>query len=123
MYDVSLQWSVTNRCNLNCHYCFQFDSEAKRYGEIYKIDIPAVIKTLNKTNKVFRIGFVGGEPFLVPNMVEACTEITKKHYIAFNTNLTSSNIKEFSEKIDPKRVIHIVASLHIKELEKHNLLN
>jgi MoaA/NifB/PqqE/SkfB family radical SAM enzyme len=122
-YDAWLHWRVTNRCNLNCHYCFDFDSDAKRHGEIFKIDIHALIKTINKTNKIFKISFVGGEPFLIPNIVEACTEITKKHYISFNTNLTSANIKEFSEKIDPKRVIYILASLHIKELEKHNLLN
>jgi MoaA/NifB/PqqE/SkfB family radical SAM enzyme len=123
MHDAWLHWSVTDRCNLNCHYCISFDSDAKTHDEIFKIDIPALIKTLDKTNKVFRIGFVGGEPFLIPNIVEACTEITKKHYISFNTNLTSSNIKEFSKKINPEKVLGIHASLHIKELEKHNLLN
>lgn len=122
-YDAWLHWGVTSRCTLNCDYCFDFDSVAKRYGKVLKIDIPAVIKTLNKTNKIFRISFVGGEPFLIPNMVEACVEITEKHYISFNTNLTSARIEEFSEKINPEKVFNIHASLHIKELEKVNLLD
>jgi len=122
-YDAWLHWRVTNRCNLNCHYCFEFDSEAKKHGELFTIDIPVLINTLHKTNKTFKISFVGGEPFLVPNIVEVCSKITQRHYIAFNTNLTSANIKEFTDKIDPDRVIYILASLHIKELEKRHLLN
>jgi MoaA/NifB/PqqE/SkfB family radical SAM enzyme len=82
------------------------------------------MKTLEKTNKIFKISFTGGgEPFLIPNIVEACARITKKHYIFILTNLTINNkIKEFAQKINPKRVSEIHASLHIKELERHNLL-
>jgi len=70
------------------------------------------------------IGFTGfGEPFLIPNIVEAVKEITHKHYVIFNTNLTSSKIKEFAETIDPKKVVSICASLHIKELERRNLMD
>jgi len=89
-----------------------------------KIDIPSLIRALGKTKKIFRIDFLGGgEPFLIPNLIEACEEITKKHYIGFNTNLTSERIKEFCERIDPSRVIQIVASTHIKELERLDLLD
>lgn len=80
------------------------------------------MNTLNQTNKIFRIGFTGGEPFLCSNIVDACVEITKKHYISF-TNLISKNIKGFFEKIDSERIIRIHASLHIKELERLNLLD
>ncbi len=59
---------------------------------------------------------------MIPNMIEACVEITRNHFIGINTNLTSGKIKEFSEKINPERVLYIQASLHIKELERLNLL-
>ncbi|MCX5700294.1 MAG: radical SAM protein [Candidatus Omnitrophica bacterium] len=88
-----------------------------------EINIPSLIRTLDKTKKIFRIGFTGGEPFLISNFIEACQEITKKHFIALNTNLTSNKIKEFCEKIDPLRVVHFNASTHIKELERLNLMD
>jgi len=122
-YDAWLQWNVTTRCNMNCQYCFDFDKKSKKFGEILEINIPELIKTLNKTNKFFRINFIGGEPFLTPNIVEACIQLTKKHYVSFNTNLTSTKLKEFCENINPKKVSYILAALHIKELEKRNLLN
>jgi len=88
------------------------------------IDIPNLIKTLDKTGKVFRISFTGGgEPFLVRNIVDACVEITKKHYVSFNTNLTSQKIEEFCHKVNPEKVLFMVGSLHIKELERLNLMD
>jgi MoaA/NifB/PqqE/SkfB family radical SAM enzyme len=123
-YDAWLNWAVVSRCNLNCEYCFFHNNLSKKFGKTSKIDIPALIQTLDKTDKVFWINFTGGgEPFLTPNIVEACIEITKKHYISFNTNLTSTNIREFAEKINPKKVRYIFASLHIKELEKLGLMD
>ena len=120
-YDAWLHWVVQDRCNLNCNYCYSFDSDAKKQGAIFSINIPALIHTLNKTNTTFRISFTGGEPFLTPNIIEACIEITKQHYIAFNTNLTATRFKEFGANINPERVIHITASVHIAELETYNL--
>jgi len=80
------------------------------------------MKTLEKTNKVFKIGFSGGgEPFLVPNLVEACLELTKKHYLSFNTNFAEKGVREFIEKIDPKKILYIISSCHIKALERRNL--
>lgn len=90
--------------------------------EIPPINIPALIRTLEETNKIFHISFGGSEPFLVPNIIDACIEITRRHFISVITNLTLGNIKEFAEKIDPKRVMCISASVHFKELERLNLL-
>ena len=119
-YDVWLNFTSILKCNLNCEYCI-----ARQYktGEVKKINIPALIKTLDKTGKIFRINFTGiGEPFLVPNFIKACQKLSRRHYISMNTNLTSSKIKEFAQKTSPKKVVGINASVHIKELERHNLL-
>lgn len=89
----------------------------------YKINIPALMDTFNKSKKIFRIGFSAGEPFLVSNITEACAEITKNHFVSFNTNLVSGDIKNFIKIIEPERVIVIHASLHIKELERLSLIN
>lgn len=120
-YDYWLLWSVQDGCNLNCEYCIS--STANSRPEITKINIPALTRTLNVKNKKFLITFTGGgEPFLVPNIIEACREITKNHYISFNTNLTADRVKAFCKEIKPQQVPFILASLHIEELEKRNLL-
>ena len=56
-YDAELQWYVTNRCNMNCHYCFNANSIAKKFGKIAPINISKLIRTLDKTNKIFKINF------------------------------------------------------------------
>ncbi len=89
----------------------------------YRIDIPALMNTLNKSKKIFRIGFSSGEPFLVSNITKACAKITKNHFVSFITNLVSGDIRNFIKMIVPERVIVIHASLHIKELERLRLIN
>jgi MoaA/NifB/PqqE/SkfB family radical SAM enzyme len=148
-YDYWLHWDIGNECNLNCSYCLNKPKQGKlnfwnkkirkllqlEISEIIeilkhkfkksksKIDLPSLMRTLNKTNKTFKIGFTGGgEPFLIPNVIDVFEQITKKHYISMNTNLTSRKIKEFAQRIRPEKVIDIVASLHIKELERTNLM-
>ena len=106
---------------MRCAYC---SNRIRQSAEIPLLDIPSLLKTLNSTNKTYRICFTGGgEPLLVNNIVDACIEISKKHFVSLHTNLTTSRIAEFSDKIDPERVIFIIASLHIKELERLNLLD
>ncbi len=143
-YDAWLHWVVTLKCNLSCAFCSLPRKQQKnplfeKLLEILirryrlkrtilsdagkKINIPSLIKALEKTNKIFRVGFTGGEPFLISNFVEACEKITKKHYIALNTNLTSDKIKGFCKKVDPLRVVHFHTSPHIKELERLDLLD
>jgi len=122
-YDAMLQWMTDSRCNLRCEYC-STNPSLKENPKLYDIDISALISTLNKTKKIFRINFAGdGEPFLIQNIINIFIALTEKHYISFNTNLTSNKIKEFSEKICPDKVISIVASLHIKELERLDLMD
>lgn len=121
-YDIWLRWYLSDRCTLECAYCTV--GPIKKTAKIPNIEIPPLIRVLENTGKTFKISFTGGgEPFLVPNLVEACVEITKKHYISLTTNLTSVRIAEFAKRINPRRVFHILASAHIKELEKRNLLD
>ena len=127
--DAWLHWSITNNCNLDCEYCYGTHKLNKilsifKKPEFPKIDVSSLIKTLDNMDKIFLISFTGGgEPFLIPNLVEACAELAKKHYITVITNLTSPKIKEFAEKVNPDKVIRIIASCHIKELERLNLLD
>ncbi len=119
-YDAWLQWNVTNRCNLECEYCFSTPPKPK--NDIPPIRINELIRTLEASGLIFRIGFTGGEPFLVPNFVKAALAITDKHFISINTNLTLPSVKVFADKINPEKVLFIHASFHYSELTAKNLL-
>lgn len=124
-YEAWLHWVVTERCVMNCEYCRTGGGEdsVRRKAPAFPIDIPNLISTLEQTGKIFNISFTGGgEPFLVPNLTEACLELSKKHYISFYTNFAEKQVREFLEQIDPGRVLYILASCHIKALERRQLL-
>ena len=62
----------------------------------------------------------GGEPFLYPGFVKLCSDLTRRHYISINTNLSTSNVYDFVNLIFPKKVIIINAAFHVVEREKRN---
>ncbi len=122
-YDAALSWVITEKCNLDCEYCifhahgvYHTNNEA-----ISAIRIEDLLSTINKTGKKFLITFTGGEPFLVPNFLEACQCISEKHYIGVVSNSVHPDIKKFAETIDPGKVANFLSSLHIKEFKKKNL--
>jgi MoaA/NifB/PqqE/SkfB family radical SAM enzyme len=123
--DAWLHWNITENCNLHCAYCITGHSVETPAREVPEdeIDIAATIKTLNNSNRTFLIGLTGGgEPFLAKNFLELSTEITQNHYLLLTTNLISPKVKKFAERIDPAKVTCLVASLHIKELERIGLV-
>jgi len=119
-YNAQLDMLISNTCNFACKYCMSWSHLNKRKTE--SINIPKFLNVLEDTGKTFNINFCGyGDPFLIPNLVEACSALTKKHYVSVVTNMVSPKIKEFSEQINPQRVIKLTGSAHIKELERLNL--
>ena len=118
-YDAWLHWSVTDRCFLDCDYCFSKEHSGK--DEIIKTH--KLMESLEATGKRFRISFSGGgEPFMVSNILEACQEITKLHFISFNSNMVHKTVAPFFSTIDPSRVLSVYASCHIKALERKGLI-
>lgn len=121
-YDFWLHWNVSQKCMMGCSYCEE--SANLPHGPVNRIDIPRLIAALDRTGLVFRVSFTGGgEPFLVPNLPEACVELTKKHYVTFNTNMAERNVRKLLEQIDPARVTYVYASCHFDALKRRNLLD
>lgn len=122
-YDLWVHWYVTEECFLSCEYC-ETGSRPFVKQNIRPIDVPALMRTLDGLKrKAVRLSFTGGgEPFAVPNITEACAEITKRHYISFNSNMLGIDAEEFIRAIDPRKLLFIQGSLHLKELERtHNI--
>ena len=112
-----LLWHVNDSCNLSCDYCVTAQERKRKDVSCSSVDTEKLKTFLDRTKETYFIIFTGGgEPFLSPNIIEAAEIITKEHYLGLNTNLTSSRVKEFCEKIDPNKIRHIIASLHIEEI-------
>lgn len=121
-YDIWLHWFVTMRCNLDCEYCFE--NPIKKTATLKPINIKSIMNSLEKSQKIYRISLTGGgEPFLIPNIVEFCMELTQKHYLSINTNLTVPQIKVFAGLVNPDKVTILHASLHIEELFRKKLVD
>lgn len=121
-YEYWLHWVINYSCNLKCEYC-QGTIDGDRSNWTNVIDLERLKSNFKEIDVPLQISFVGGgEPFLVPNLIETCEFLTKKHQIAFVTNLTIPNVKELVGRIDPAKVTYILASFHIEALEKQGLI-
>lgn len=98
--------TLTNKCNLNCRYCYQ-DSHPRinTKKELKKDDWIKIIKELNKL-KVEKINIVGGEPFLSRELFDILDYISR-----INKNI---KIKIFTNGI-------LLNPDKIKKLRKYNL--
>ena len=113
-YDVEVQWLITEFCNFDCPYCWLQDApKVNRF--IGNKDIRKIIDGFNNQGIRWLIHMTGGEPFFYPNFLQLCQELTKKHYISINTNLTHRDVLLFSEIINPERVEFLHTSLHITQ--------
>lgn len=109
-------------CNYRCCYCYV---DRKRldgvpFGPISTREgagkLLAMLDLMGRSS-VMLVG--GGEAMLLPNFIELCTSITRRHKLAIMTNF-SRPIEPFMEAVPPEKVSSFVISLHPegeKELE------
>lgn len=122
-YDAYLSFGLSYNCNLNCHYCCN-SQLLNGHDATTEINVPLFLKTIEQTGLTFCVAFCGfGETFLIKNLTAACRAIAQDHYVSLISNLTLPAVKEFGLKLDPGRVLEIVASAHLKELENKKLFD
>lgn len=81
---MNLIFNVTNNCNFKCSYCF-----VKKSTECMKFNTMIDFIELYK-NKINRISFFGGEPFLEYNNIYKCVEYCKKNNYKFNYSINTN---------------------------------
>lgn len=113
-----ITWLINEQCNFHCDYCIQ--GIVGKKSELKPIDIIRISESLNCLRGEWHFIINGGEPFLEKNFTEICREITKKHYISIITNLSTENVFDFADHIDPGKCRFIHASVHITERKKRD---
>jgi len=118
-YDYYIEWKITGACNFDCDYCSPNDHLKFRP---LPIDIKKVIDRLDRLNKTVLFTILGGEPFLISNFTEFIEQLTKKHYVIIDTNLSiKGQFDRFIKNVDSERVLKINFSTHILERSKKGL--
>lgn len=115
--DIHLIWDIVGRCNFRCSYCLANSQDS--HEALVSVDIQTVSSVLDATKRTFEINLVGGEPALIPNFLEVCRELTRKHHLFLSTNLSRTGVfRRVVREIDPSHITGIDASFHVEERER-----
>lgn len=102
----TLQWHITERCNLRCKHCYQNEDYIKREFSLEekKEIIDELVLFCKKIEKNPRIAFTGGEPFLVKDELFSLLEYCKEKYpflkSSILTNGTLLNREDVKKLVD-----------------------
>lgn len=87
---------LTQKCNLNCKYCFYRD-----YGRVTdEIDLPKLNEILNEHNQIKEIYFTGGECTLAKDFIKIIEAASKKAKITIFTNGVALKDDNFFKIVD-----------------------
>jgi len=107
---------LTDKCNYNCDYCFNNSLSRKlgiSFGErLLNLDAVEIAQCLEKIGQKNLIRITGGEPFIYCHIVELCELLSAHNIIDISTNLSSSRIFEFADRLDPQSVRKVQATFH-----------
>ena len=121
-YTVEADWHLLKTCNFRCDYCFcpstALSAKIVTYGTHAQW-----VDGFHATGKTWLLHITGGEPTLYPDFVGLCEQLAQKHYLSINSNLSHPCIDTFAERMDPKRVHFINASVHYDERQKKGSLD
>jgi MoaA/NifB/PqqE/SkfB family radical SAM enzyme len=120
-WDWEFDWHLTNRCNFFCEYCHPQIRYVLNKKHLDEPPPAMVVERFNALDKVCLVHMSGGEPFEFPGFVDLCVGLSERHYISINTNLTSSDIGDFADRVPPAKVAKIIAAIHQPERELRGL--
>lgn len=110
--DIIADWEINTICNFRCRYCF---IQRRRGRPSARPDAAGLARGLESTGLTWLVHITGGEPFLEPDFMDLCRELTEANYISVNTNLSTANVSDFAAELDPDRVAFVHCSLHLEQ--------
>ncbi len=122
--EFTVQWHLTNKCNLNCKHCYMIGKKIYDYpkesAKRFLDDISNTIKLWNTIIPISKsVSFTGGEPLLYDNLFELIRYAKKNDFIVrILTNGTLVN-KKIAKKISKHGVNGVQVSIDDLE-EEHD---
>jgi hypothetical protein len=103
----TLVWMVFRECNFDCAYCYKTAEKMEPFDVDAFIEAAAV-----QLPQPYRIAITGGEPLMLPWMIELCQKIgAAGNTIEMQTNF-SVNVREFIDNTSPDYIDIIETSYH-----------
>jgi len=99
MYINNLIIEVTRRCNMECQHCLRGDQQNSN------ISLDYVETLFQKVNYISSITFTGGEPSLVPEIIESVLKIAKEYEVGIGNFFIATNGKDIPDAF-------VIACLH-----------
>lgn len=118
--SVNIYVKVTNGCNAKCLFCSNANAE-KRGGEFDLSKLMEVVREVQRQDiLVNRINITGGEPSVVPNLVERILdECSSDEFIDIHLHLnTNGLLSQSQELMRHKRWDSISVSLHHYNIDR-----
>ena len=116
-YEIEADWILLTTCNFRCSYCFFSPSDLGAKMVVQGTN-EQWAEGFNATGKTWLLHITGGEPTIYPDFVGLCEQLSRNHYLSINSNISHQCIDSFAERIDPKRVHFINASVHYDVRQK-----
>jgi len=120
-YDAFADFHMNIFCNFRCKYCY-VQSRRKQHPAYRGHDAQRILDGFDRTGLTWFINMTGGEPFMQPDFLRLCAELTKKHYISVLSNLASKLVYDFPKQVNLERVAYFHCALHIDERERLGLV-
>jgi MoaA/NifB/PqqE/SkfB family radical SAM enzyme len=119
MSKVKVFVQTNKKCNFNCQYCCLDKGDKTRFANTpIKESLVSFVRDKIDTEMVW---FSGGEPFLVPNLIDIMSELTNnKINCGLNTNLTTNRLEEMLKRCDIN-YISVNPAIHYRELEARRM--
>lgn len=115
-----LYLSVTNRCNLNCVYCYNKNDRVKIEDQ-YEMSYSEYLKVLKdaKATGIKKVVFTGGEPLLYPSLVELGLKVKNLGMTSeLLTNAVLINNRNYKQIVKAFDIVTVSLDSHIKEIHE-----
>jgi len=100
-------WEITDICNLNCRHCYHQRGDSETISIESAENILKKLKTLGVTH----IHFLGGEPLMVPNIIEILI-LSKEHGFMTSINTNGMRISDsFAQELLKTKVDSVMVSM------------
>lgn len=120
---TDVQFDITNRCNLNCLYCYNKSNEFISQAEMTDSEILRVIEKIIKQLDPLIVTFSGGEPFIRKDLLFKC--IKKLKHANIKTHINTNGLllnKKIIAKLKELKIDKLSVNLENTNALKHDFI-
>ncbi len=122
---LRVEWNLGKRCNYDCSYCgsdIHNNFEKHMDLDVYQNAILKISEAAKKLNKIVRISFTGGEPFVHPKII-TMLEFAKANEIDKISVTTNGSLPLKRYILSLPYINYYIFSYHFEFAEKDKIID